>query len=658
VRGAPAAPGSRILVPLLLSIFLLAGYLSLRGDSATFDETAHLAAGYAAADAFDFRLSPEHPPLARIWCALPLLLDRRIAADYGTPAWRGRPIEGSDRRTGADPWVFGYEFLNGRRDEPVRLDPARALIPARLMMLALGGLLGLVVFAWAREMWGRGGGLLALFLYALSPSILAHARLVTTDLPAALGFTAALWTLWRFHREPGYSRGIQAAAALAVAPLLKFSLLVLWPISLVLLVAWSVSPLGAAAPRARRAGMAALLVVFSLALTVIGLWAGYGFRYAATGDPAYVMPRDEPAAGAPEISRLIPAARDRRLLPEAWLSGLTTFLSGAKARLGYLNGRTSLVGSWLYFPEAFLLKTPPALLVIVLLLAAGFIARRGRGLRDLVFLAIPCAIYFGIALRSALNLGHRHLLPLEPILCVAAGALPAILGATGGAARGRRILVAVLLAGYALSFAAATPGYLSYFNFLAGGARGGARYLLDSNLDWGQDLARLGTILRERGAGEIDLAYFGTADPSAYGIRFRKIRLVHDFHPEMPDVAPGSGEWMAVSVNFLHGLYLDDDGDLANSLLRRGWASRKVLEEWVDLRGRALDRGEAFPSLGDWLVNRGALSAERREEAVAALLSTKLRRIAASREPVARAGDSILVYRLTEAGGLPSSHPR
>ncbi|HZE90054.1 MAG TPA: hypothetical protein VE404_10915, partial [Verrucomicrobiae bacterium] len=205
-----------------------------------------------------------------------------------------------------------------------------------------------------------------------------------------------------------------------------------------------------------------------------------------------------------------------------------------------------------------------------------------------------------------------------------------------------------------LSFVAATPGYLSYFNFLAGGPGGGWRYLLDSNIDWGQDLARLKRTMDAHGIDEVYLAYFGTADPASYGIRFHKVRFPYDFYPDLAPARPGPGQYLAVSLNVLSGLYVDDVTDFAEAVLRRGFVTRERLAAWRAVRRSALDRRAPYPSLPDWLVGNGSITEAQRREATAALLSTWLARVRATMQPIARAGDSIYIYRMAAAPDPPS----
>jgi len=628
----------------LFAVFLVSGALSLRNDAPVFDETAHLPAGLSYLDRWDFRLNPEHPPLPKLWAALPVWLSGQARPDYESPAWRGRSIApGTTMRTSADQWVFGFETINGARDRPQRRDPAAVLVPARLAMLLWGALLGWVVFAWAREMWGAEGGLLALFLYCLSPTMLAHSRLVTTDLPVALGFTLTLWCFWRYLRQPDLPRGVLVGLAFAFALLVKYSALLLAPILVLLAVVWTRGPRLERWERYARGRAVTWVLLGALAIGWVGVWAGYGFRYLATPDEQYQLDWgviDLDHQGLPW--RAIEALLGWRLLPQGYVYGLAYFLGGAARRLAYLNGEQSLVGWWYYFPESFLLKTPPVLLLLLLaVLAVGAWRSRGRSF-DAWYLAIPVLVYVAVSMASRLNIGHRHLAAIYPLLFVGCGGLMWMLRPS----RWRAGLLAVAAVGYLGSFAAATPGYLSYFDFLAGGSAGGWRYLLDSNIDWGQDLARLPAAMERAGIERVHLAYFGTADPRAYDFDWVKTVLVSDFYPNRPESRPASGDYLAVSLNIREGLYLNDSRQFAIAAVRRGHVPYSAIEEWSDLRERRSRRGERTPSLPEWLIARGLLTPAQRREIESGLLSSWLARLRDTQRPVAVAGDSIYIYRV------------
>lgn len=530
------APPHAVAVSLLLTLFAGLAVGSMRGESATFDETAHLAAGVSYWHRGDFRLNPEHPPLAKAWASLLLAGRADDRPDYSSTAWKS-----------GDQWRFGFEYLNGSIESAERRDPRRRLFLGRLPMVVLGVLLGLVVYGWAREMWGPPGALIALFLFALSPTLLAHSRLVTTDVPAALGFALSLWCLWRFFRRPGPARILLLGAAFGAALLLKYSMVLLGPIFLLLMVLWAFPP---GEPldgwrRRLRLGAGALLAASLVAWALV--WLAYGFRYSASPDPGYAI--DWRQAGS--SSGMFSLLRRAHLLPEGYLYGFA-YSSLHAGRAAFLNGTIHPEGSWLFFPEAFLLKTTPALLVLLVVLGWR-IVRDGRGLPvDVWFLAMPAAIYFVVAIGFRLNIGHRHLLPLYPLLLVFSGGAARFLEGPSP----KRLLLAAVLASQAVSGLSAYPGYLSYFNLLAGGR--GWKCLVDSNCDWGQDLPRLKEWMDAQGVAELHLAYFGTADPEATGIRYRKIYQYMEIRPGAPSSLPGPGSWVAVSVTLLQGLYVFD----------------------------------------------------------------------------------------------------
>ena len=618
-------------VPVLLLVFAVAGFAALSRESATFDETTHLPSGITYLERHDFRHNPEHPPLAKMWAALPPELLGRAQADYDSPHWLGKHVPPSDpQRSRASQWVFGFELLNGKRDDPVRRDPGRLLAPARSAILVLGILTALLAYVWSRELWGKGGALLTLALCCLSPTLLAHAGLVTTDLPVALGYLATLWCAYRFLERPSSRLAAAMGLALGAALLTKFSALLLLPILVILAtVRVATSP--------RLAARVAGGVAAAFAIAWIAIWAGYGFRWSAVADPGYRL-EWESVKQNPAVAW----AKDAHALPEAYLFGIAYTASGAQYRLAFLNGEESVTGRWLYFPEAFLLKTPPAVLALLVWMLADGIARaRGVSYRG-AFLALPVVVYLALSMTGNLNIGHRHLVPVYPLLHVGIGSLARPLGSS----RRRAYALAALVLGSAVSFALATPRYLSYFNVLAGGPSGGWRYLVDSNIDWGQDLPGLRAWMEEHAIPEVHLAYFGTADPAAYGIRYRKVMMVHDFYPDNPSSLPASGDVLAVSVTLLQGVYLDRDRTFAEEAERRGIVPAESVRRWLALREESLTRGAPYPSLPEWMVRQGILTREQRGSVESALLITWMDRVRTTLTPIGKAGDSIYLYRM------------
>ena len=617
----------RVGVATLLLVFVVCGFLSLRGDSATFDETAHLGAGVSYLETGDFRLNPEHPPLAKILAAAPLIVMARGGGDYRSSAWTAKA---------PDEWVFGFELINGPMGAASRRAPDLRLIPARTAMLALGAFLCLAIYGWAREMWGAPAGLLALALAVTCPTIFAHARLVTTDIPGALGIVATSWTFWRWTRRPTARRAIAVGGSLAAALLLKFNAVLLAPI-LVVLVALAV------VVRRATAKQAASAVAVVAIVAVAGVWAGYGLRFTASPDPGFQMPRcieNHPQPSTPQM--VLGLIHHLRLLPEAFVDGLAYARDEASGRTAFLDGKESDAGFLRYFPESFLFKTPPAFLLLSLwAIAAATRRAQGRSF-DGWCLAIPPLILTAAAIVSRFNIGQRHIAFVYPFLCIATGSAGAWI-----ADRGRRAwLVLALVAGCAVSFAMAACSPISYVNALGGGSEGGRRHFADSNVDWGQDLRRLKRWMGEHQVPEVDLAYFGTGDPRAYGIDFRKVLLFLDFYPGLPTTAPASGRVFAASVSLLNGLYTDTDRAFVLEVVRRGWVTRADAEMYLHERERWTMNGEAVVHTADWMIAQGRITAEQARSIMDGLPGGWLARARDHWRPIGRAGDSILIYRV------------
>jgi hypothetical protein len=295
-------------------------------------------------------------------------------------------------------------------------------------------------------------------------------------------------------------------------------------------------------------------------------------EYAKTWD---VVLGDTKQAGPLKRMRLELTAwlRDRRLLPEAYLYGLTCAFRTAEKRPSYLMGEYSDTGSLAYFPVAFAIKTP---IPVLLLLAAGIVllARRpGLRNREPILLAgvLAFAACYGLAsIFSKLNIGHRHLLPLYPLVFILAGAV-----AEGWTSKLGRCLTAIALTWLVAANIRVYPHYLCYFNEFVGGPANGHKYLLDSNLDWGQDLIRLAAYQRQHSDRNMQLAYFGSVDPRRYGIQYAALPNPYDLGKPGPLMA---GDYV-VSVSQLLGV---DDPGLRDAF----WNDRQNVEMYRRLPER------------------------------------------------------------------------
>jgi hypothetical protein len=521
---------------------------AMRGSSATFDEGTHLPAGYTHLVLGDHRLNPEQPPLVKLLAAAPLLA-----------AW---PVMKTGDRAWAESrqWEFGRRFLYAWNDAD------RLLFLGRLPIVALASCLLVAVFLEARRRFGPAPAAAALGLATLSPDVLAHGALVTTDLGFSLFFFLSVAAFARLLERTTPARLVAASLATGAAFATKFSAPILVPVLALggLLAAVGGGPMerairGPARPvtgRAARVRHVALLLAAVGLATVAVVWAAYGFRSALSPDPAVRAAGraslEAPATGL--VPRAVAAAGNAGLVPEDYARGFLFVMTHSEARPTFLLGELSDTGFPQYFLVTFLLKTPVPLLLLVAF-ALARVPRLAR--RDAIFLWLPVLVYAASTVGRGLQIGHRHLLPLYPFLFVAAGE------AVGRLWSWRRPLglasVVVLGAWYATGTLRNHPHHLAYFNEIAGGPDDGWRSLVDSNLDWGQDLKRLAGWMRESGVSRIKLSYFGSAPPSYYGIDAEALPGYTAPHETHVTREIWAGDIVAVSATNLQGVYLEPE---------------------------------------------------------------------------------------------------
>jgi hypothetical protein len=500
---------------LLLGAFAILCVHGLVWDSPTVDEFTHLPAGWFYLKTGDFDLAARTPPLVKTLAALPLLaLDPAI--DTTKPA----------AESAWYPWILGTDFMERNRAVYDRI-----FLLGRLPIVALGLLMGIVVHRWARELYGEGGGLTALALFAFCPTIVAHAHLATVDVGAAAFIVLALYLFYRYALDPTPLRLLASGVGLGLAQLAKTSAVLLYPILAILTLIVILRQ------RTIRKSLGGLAAIVTLSLFVLN--AGYLFQ--GTGRP---LGEFEFQSGfMKRISRILPGGLPMPL-PAPYLKGFDGIRLDAESGEfpNYLFGRWSREGTPVYYLVTLLYKNP--LPFLLLALAAPFARLRPRPPGE-VFVALPLAILLiaSSVLTDKVNYGIRHILPVFPFLFIYMGRLAPFVLARG---RAWRTAGAALLGLYPLSILAATPDTISYFNLLARGR--GDEILLDSNLDWGQGLKRVRTVMDREGIDRIGLAYFGHVDPAIYGI-------------EWGFPSPEGRGLVAVSANFLHGYpYMTYDG--------------------------------------------------------------------------------------------------
>ena len=470
-----------------------------------YDEPAHIAAGMEWLSRGSFTLEPQHPPLSRVASAL-------------LPWLAGEASHGNTHL-----YTEGREIL-GRGDHYQRI-----LTLARLGQLPFFLVLAFVVWVWTRRLSDERTAAVAVALLVANPNILAHAGIAGTDIgPAALMPAALLaWALWL--ESPTTRRSVLLGVALALCGLTKFSAGAYWvPAAIIVGIVHAV----------RRpdhmlfiAGVRRLVRPFVVAFSSAALttWAAYRFSVGPVGDVT------------------LPA-------PEFWIGLRDFFRHGTSGHPGYLLGEVRLGGWWYYDMVALLVKTPIPLIVFAVggawlmrkddLLVGRQAAAHGAERRSLFTAAIAGIVaVIGLATLTPVDIGVRLDLPVYAMMSVLAA-----LGATRALASTARWVrpAALALGAWCLAIPIAShPDHIAYFNALAG--RQPEKVLVDSNLDWGQDLYRLRDAMREVGMDSVRVHYFGTAEFAAVGLeRARRLR------PN--ERATG---WVAVSETFYAGVWAD-----------------------------------------------------------------------------------------------------
>ncbi len=484
-------------VPLL--VFAALAISSMATKSATYDEGVLLGSGVYYLRTGDTSVNAENPPLLKAVYALPTLLFR----DVSLP-----PVPAAVRYSYSMPdgFEYGNAVLHGQAQ------PLRILFCCRLIGVAAGCLLGLALYAAARRMWAGAVPAVLLWLYALSPNVLAHTRLFTPDMGCALMvFLVAL--SFYFVLKRGKPRDCVACGlALGGALLSKYTAILLLPVML------CQAAIMVDRPRCWKAwGRAAarLLACWCVALLPINVF--YGFR----GVGSTLTDSTYRSGMVQAFQKMAVVGRIPLPVPADYVRGFDIVAFNNRPGLPniFLGKLYPQGGSWWYYYVAVsLLKIPLALLLALVPACVVFARDRRKHWRTIAFFAVPpLVLFWNFSFVAYRQLGLRYLLPTWPFLLLFVG---------GAVQRARQLwqcrhvrrAAAVLGAWYAVSSLSAYPHYLSYSNELAGGSSRGWRWLASSDYDWGQDLPALARWQRRHGRPATYVLYHGTAAPAAYGV--------------------------------------------------------------------------------------------------------------------------------------------
>jgi len=562
---------SKLKSPYFFLILIIAVSLSLMllvssQESATMDELAHIPSGYSYLRHLDYRLNPEHPPLVKALSAIPLMfMGLNFPVDHSS--WNN-DVNGQ--------WAAGNQFIYWSGNNADWL-----VFWARLGPIILTLLLVLLIYVWARELLGDWWGLLPAYLFAFSPTVLAHGHYVTTDIGAAFGIVLGTYFFIKYLLKPAGKHLIFAGLAFGAAQLMKFSVALLIPYFIVLTLAWVIRNL----PDRQTSQkfwkkFLALAAIFSIGYFLVYLvYFIFTVNYPVSkqvSDTEFILTSFKQRLIA-DTDIQVAGNKFFRPLAHYFLGILMAGQRSANGNTAYFLGQISAAGWWYYFPVVFLLKEPISSLVLILAVFLfgfwGIIKKfkikvskfkfQDSGFKTQVLrfknylgthfpefsMLFFVAFYWLYSMQSQLNIGVRHILPTMPFIYILTTAGLKNWANSRFWKHSLKIgLIFVFLFWYFLEMVWAFPFYLSYFNQLGGGVSQGYRNVTDSNYDWGQDLKRLAAFVKEKNIEKIAVEYFGGGDVKYY--LSDKAETWQSSRGNPKDIGI---KWLAVSVNNLEG---------------------------------------------------------------------------------------------------------
>ncbi len=342
------------------------------------------------------------------------------------------------------------------------------------------------------ETWALSGGrrsprraALATSLVATTPAVVAHAGFATTDLAFVAVFLGCVWCWKRFLAQPDMRRALWLGASLGLALSTKFSVIPFFPpVALaMLMIEW----MSRGAPLPRGGFLWARMTTSALGVAALIVWASYGFHVGRLSD----LPDTFGPYGSMPVDGIVGALRDVPLPAHEFIHGLLYLRAhGAAGHTAYLMGQSSGDGFWLFYPLALFFKTPPlTLLLLVLGIAAPLLRRGDREWTRAAGFGAGAAALLMVSALSPLNFGLRHVLVVYPLLIMAGVAIAVRTLETRGARRLLPLLAVILVGVQASALVRAFPNQIAYFNVFAGPDPGWV--LSDADFDWGQDVIAL-----------------------------------------------------------------------------------------------------------------------------------------------------------------------
>lgn len=476
-----------------------------KNQSLTSDEVVHLPAGYTYITNWDYRINPEHPVLVKMWAALPWAI-------YNSSDKPSADLWQKSGNYYQDNWVsdrkIGQELIYSTSGSP-----EIKIFLGRIMMsiLSIGFILLFSFFIFKK--FGKIPALFSLALCVFNPQFLGYGHLVLTDIAIAATSFLSIILFSKLLEKQTYKNAILWGLSLGLAALTKYTV-VIFITFFILIYFWG--------------------IIFSkkkiqFRYLFIGLIIGYLIVAAAYLPGKNFIPNTITNA---DIASWQNVAINQELInkyneysrffvaPAYYIKGVIyVILHAENGHTAYLMGMMSKTGWRYYFPVAFILKNSIFLLLIIGTLF--FSKKYWKNLTQeekIVWSAF--VFYWLLAINSKANLGIRHLMPIYPMLFF-------LIAAEISKMKNKKVYTFVIICTilYCISSLRFFPNYINYFSEIIGNSQNASKYLVDSNLDWGQDLPQIANFQRNNNIDKIYLEYFWTGEEAIayYGINYETI---------------------------------------------------------------------------------------------------------------------------------------
>ena len=508
---------TKLIAGLIIISATIIAIASVWNDSPVVDEIPHIGAGYSYVVQRSYQFNPEHPPLAKDLAGLallPLNLNQSAFAQKYSANW---PTDVNGQ------WNFGRAFIFNSGNNAITL-----IRVAKLPMLLFFIISGWLIFIWTRKLYGSWAGLLALFLFSFTPTIIAHSRLVTTDMAALFGIVLSTYFFVRYLQDQTKQNFWLAAITFGIAELTKFSTFLLIPYFVLVGIIWGYAYHQRIRSMLLGVWKSILVIVIGFIFIVGPVYQLHLLNYSGEKQQADAKTILSTYGNRLFADPVIWASDKPVLRPFAQygLGLLMVFQRNVGGNQTYFLGKLYQVGVKSYFPIVYFIKEPLPFWGLVMFAIIGFLlyARakervfhewlKNHFAEVVMFLWI--LIYWAFSINANVNIGIRHLIPVYAFTYILLAGQLSLLYEKIKSKKLYLIGVSLMCAWFLTETIMIFPYYLTYFNQVAGGPAGGHRYVVDSNLDWGQDLKRLTSWVNANHIQKISLDYFGWSDQLYY----------------------------------------------------------------------------------------------------------------------------------------------